>query len=158
MEKQTVLILNKLAAVCSKKEKCSSEAFDYMMKHGCESQEEAFEAVEYLKNNKYIDDERFTRIFLSDKLRFNKWGKNKIANALRLKKIPQDIISRVFEEFYNLEDEKTILQSELAKKLRGLKKDKSKSQIWQSLMRFCISRGYSIELSNSIIRELTKDI
>ena len=47
--------------------------------------------IDKLIDYKYIDDERFTRSFVRDKIVFNKWGRRKIEQALWQKRIPQYI-------------------------------------------------------------------
>jgi len=50
--------------------------------------EEADKAIARLVEQKFIDDARFARYFVKDKLKFNKWGRIKIGYALRQKGLP----------------------------------------------------------------------
>lgn len=49
--------------------------------------------IEHLIKEKYIDQQRYCAAFVRDKYRFNQWGRMKIVQALRLKKIPANMIS-----------------------------------------------------------------
>ena len=44
-----------------------------------------------LLKERFIDESRFTRFFVNDKLRFNKWGRVKIGYELYKKNIPLPI-------------------------------------------------------------------
>jgi len=156
MKEAAVVTLNKLMALCSKAEKCELDAFNYMTSHGCSEQEAAL-GVEYLVENKYVDNRRYAESFFSDKLRFLKWGRKKIVSRLRLKKISPDDINYVLEVFSDVEDEKKIMKDELAKKLRGIKEGLPKRKVWEKLMRFCLSRGYDAGMSSNVIDGLLKD-
>ncbi len=46
--------------------------------------------LEALETGGFINDKRFSKSFISDKFRFNKWGRLKIAQALALRKIPAE--------------------------------------------------------------------
>ena len=156
MTETALKALNKLMALCSKTEKCELDAFTYMTSHGC-SDEEAALGVEYLVENKYVDNRRYAESFFSDKLRFLKWGRKKIVSRLRLKKISPDDINYVLEVFSDVEDEKKIMKDELAKKLRGIKESLPKRKVWEKLMRFCLSRSYDVGISSNVIDGLLKD-
>lgn len=157
MTENAVLTLNKLMALCSKTEKCELDAFNYLLSHGC-SGEEAALGVEYLVENKYVDNRRYAESFFSDKLRFDKWGRKKIISRLRLKKISSEDINYVLEAFSDSQNEKKIIEEELAKKLRGIKEGLPRRKIWEKLMRFCLSRGYDTQVSASVIEVLIKDL
>ena len=55
--------------------------------------------IDRLKAEKYIDEARYCRSFINDKLRFNKWGRKKIEFALKQKQIPLELISDAFKIF-----------------------------------------------------------
>lgn len=156
MTDASVITLNKLMALCSKTEKCELDAYNYMVSHGCSHQEAAL-AVEYLVENKYVDNRRYAESFFSDKLRFSKWGRKKIISRLRLKKISPDDINYVLEHVSDIQDEKKIMEDELAKKLRGIKEGFPKRKVWEKLMRFCLSRGYDAGDSANVIERLLKN-
>ncbi|MCQ2253010.1 MAG: RecX family transcriptional regulator [Bacteroidales bacterium] len=156
MTEESAKILQRLMALCSRGEKCSSEARQYMLKHGA-TDEEADLAVEYLTENLYIDDHRFARAYAADKFRFNKWGRDKITMQLKIKKIPQEAIENAIEEIFDCDQEKETISNELAKKLRGIKND-PKNKIWEKLMRFSISRGYSMQVARPIIDQMIREL
>lgn len=156
MTQNAAVILNKLAALCSKSEKCSSDALDYMISRGC-TDKDAAEGLKYLIQNGFVNDWRYAESYFKDRFRFGKWGINKIILGLRLKKIPQEIITAVTDENYDEESEKTVIKSELAKKLRGIKSGLPKWKVREKLMRFSLSRGYCAGMSGRAVEELTEN-
>ncbi|MBR3445487.1 MAG: RecX family transcriptional regulator, partial [Prevotella sp.] len=72
--------LAKLMTICSQAEHCSGEMVEKMRKWELEETAQA-RIMEQLVKGKFVDDERFTRAFAKDKLRYNKWGRRKIEPA-----------------------------------------------------------------------------
>ena len=90
-------IRNKAEAYCSVAERCISEVKSKLQQWGLPLERE--EAVlQYLQTEKFIDEQRYSIAFVRDKYRFNSWGRVKIAQALKLKRIPSVCISKALEE------------------------------------------------------------
>jgi regulatory protein len=103
--------------------------------------------VARLVKERYIDNERYARAFVKDKIRYNKWGQRKVRQALWLKRIDEDIQQRVLDEM----DEKEYLDVliPLLKQKRRTIKANSDYELNQKLVRFALSRGFDF----SIIRQ-----
>ena len=69
--------LNRMANLCARREYCVFDIKSKLMRYelGHESIERI---IEHLIKEKYIDELRFARSFINDKIRFNKWGRVKI--------------------------------------------------------------------------------
>ena len=100
-----------------------------------------------LVKERYIDNERYARAFVKDKIRYNKWGQRKVRQALWLKRIDEDIQKKVLDEI----DEKEYLDVliPLLKQKRKTTKANSDYELNQKLVRFALSRGFDF----SIIRQ-----
>ena len=77
--------LSRLATECARAEHCSGEILEKMHRWGL-SEETQAHIMAYLTDHKYIDDERFTHSFVSDKIKYNKWGRRKMLLDLALAK------------------------------------------------------------------------
>ncbi|MFA4046034.1 RecX family transcriptional regulator [Prevotella sp. PCHR] len=135
--------LLRLSAMCASAEHCSYEMTEKMRKWELPD-DAAARVMERLVNDKYIDDERYSRFFVKDKLRYNKWGRRKIDQALFMKRIPEDIRQAVLSE---------ITDEEYAGILRPLLKSKRKStkaaseyEMNGKLIRFAMSRGFDMDV------------
>ena len=132
-----------LAALCAQAEHCQQEMHDKMRRW--ELDETAQNRIfARLVKERYIDDERYARAFVKDKIRYNKWGRRKVQQALWQKRIDSDIQQRVLDEI----DEKEYLDV-----LRPLLKQKRKSiratndyELKQKLVRFALSRGFGFDI------------
>ena len=143
-------IKDKAMQWCSRRECCYRDMFDKAISWGCTSAE-AREVVDFLVEQKFVDDRRYTEAFVRDKLRFNKWGRVKIAYMLRAqgidKTIVQDILSQIDETEYN-----RILSDELHKKHRTLRGNAY--EVRGKLFRFAASRGFEPEMIHEAIDDI----
>ena len=81
--------LYRAAALCSTAERCKSEIEEKLSRWGI-SASETHRIVDRLEQEKYIDESRYCRSFVNDKIRFDHWGRIKITAALRQKKIDNE--------------------------------------------------------------------
>lgn len=132
-----------LAALCAQAEHCQQEMHDKMRRWELDETAQK-RIIARLVKERYIDDERYARAFVKDKIRYNKWGRRKVQQALWQKRIDSDIQQRVLDEI----DEKEYLDV-----LRPLLKQKRKSiratndyELRQKLVRFALSRGFGFDI------------
>lgn len=132
----------KAEAYCSLTERCTEEVLRKLEQWGAPAT--SYESIiEYLKKERYIDEQRYAKAFVRDKYRFNQWGRKKIAQALGMKHISSGEISYALEEID--EDEyDSILTSLLQKKYRGIKAS-SEFERTGKVVRFAASHGYEME-------------
>ena len=76
----------KLTDLCSRSEHCQHEMLEKMRLWGV-SEEDQAQVMERLINERYVDDSRFARAFIYDKIRYSKWGRRKVEQALWAKRI-----------------------------------------------------------------------
>ena len=131
--------LNKAAAYCTLCERCTSEVSTKLTAWGVPHGEQK-KIIARLIEEKFIDEERYCRAFVNDKVHFNRWGRIKITAALREKRLPQEHIKEALE---NIDEEIYLqsLQETIDIKRRELKgKDDFATQ--QKIIRHAASRGY----------------
>lgn len=132
-----------LAALCAQAEHCQQEMRDKM--RSWELDETAQNRiVARLVKERYIDDERYARAFVKDKIRYNKWGRRKVQQALWMKRIDADIQQQVLDEI----DEKEYLDvlRPLLKQKRKSIKAESDYELRQKLVRFALGRGFGFDI------------
>ncbi|MDE6715477.1 MAG: RecX family transcriptional regulator, partial [Muribaculaceae bacterium] len=105
------------ASKCALGEQCASDIFDKCLKWGL-SEKDAAEVVDKLIKERFIDDARFAGAFTRDKIRYQGWGKIKVAYQLRLKGIDATDISEAAD---SIDDNEyiTVLKKVLTSKLRS---------------------------------------
>ena len=134
--------LARLTALCASAEHCTGEMIDKMTKWEI-SEEAQARIMEHLVKNKYIDDERYCRAFVHDKMEYNHWGRRKIEQALYVKHVDKAIQKTVLDEIPN-EDFIDILRPLIVQKRRQTRAN-SEYEMNMKLMRFAASRGFTIE-------------
>ena len=132
-------IVYKLAAKCSTSEQCLSDVESKLAKYDL-TEEERTRILRHLVEEKYIDDRRYAEAFVRDKYRFNKWGRIKIAQGLRMKGIDSETISTAMEAID--EAEYMDILRDLIKAKRKSTRGKNDYEINGKLVRFATGRGF----------------
>ncbi len=141
----------KASAICSRSETCTSDIHEKLKKWGID-EDDSLAVINQLKEENYIDDERFARAYIKDKFRFNQWGRQKIAYMLHSKKISKEIQEAAFEE---IEDDS--YSDKLLKLLTDKEKTiKAKDQYDKrnKLMRFAMGRGFESGKIYAVLKEM----
>ncbi len=150
-EQQTSEVYSRMAAICSRSEQCSPDIRKKITALGLED-ETAGEIIEKLKNERFIDDERYAKAYASDKFRMNKWGKIKIRHFLKSKGLPDETIETGLEQI-DPEKYKTVLLKVLKEKAKTVKK-KNKYEKMGQVIRFAQSRGFEPEIIHRHLNEV----
>ena len=132
-----------LAALCAQAEHCEQEMRDKMKRWELDETVQN-RIIDRLTKERFIDNERYARAFVKDKIRYNKWGRRKVQQALWMKRIDNDIQQRVLDEI----DEKEYLDvlRPLLKQKRKSIKAESDYELNQKLVRFALSRGFTFDI------------
>ena len=132
-------ILYKLAAKCSVSEQCLSDVEAKLAKYDL-PEEEKTRILRHLVEEKYIDDSRYAEAYARDKYRFNKWGRMKIAQGLRMKGIDRETIETAMKVID--EQEYQSILRDLLKAKRKRTKGKNEYETNGKLARFATGRGF----------------
>lgn len=141
-------VLNKLTTLCARGEHCQQEMLDKMRKWEIEEDVQA-RVMEYLLKEKFIDEERYTRLFVEEKIKFNKWGRKKVEQALYMKRIPRSISAPILDEI-DEENYEEILRPLIEAKRKTVT-GKSEYEIRGKLIRFALSRGFDMDTILSVL-------
>ena len=133
----------KMSYTCSLRETCRKDVQTKLERRGADVKT-IEDILTRLEKGGFIDENRYARAFVHDKYLFDKWGRLKIRNSLRLKDISQtdisDALQQIDEDIYH-----DNLQSIIDNKRRTTKADTSFA-LSQKLLRFATSRGYEPHL------------
>ena len=137
-----------LATLCAQAEHCQWEMVEKMRKWEIPEEAQA-RIMERLVKERYVDDERFARAFAKDKVRYNKWGRRKVEQALWQKHIDEDIRKNVLNE---IDDEEylSVLRPLLKQKRKSIKAQND-YELNQKLMRFALGRGFTFDIIKQCI-------
>lgn len=107
--------------------------------------------IDYLEENRFLDESRYARAFVNDKMKLSRWGVSRIKMALMQKGIPSFIINEVTRglEANELYENGLYLAR---KKLKTLKNDKPVNR-QRKVYNFLAYRGYDTGMIWRIIKE-----
>lgn len=133
----------RLTTLCARSEHCTGQMRQKMRQWQMPSAD--IEAVvDRLVDNKFVDDERYVGAFVSDKVRYDRWGPKKIEAALRMNRLDDRLIRQALDEVdTDLFAEN--LSELIAIKRRSLLKC-SEQEAREKLIRFALSRGYTYDM------------
>jgi len=147
--------LAKMMDICSRSEKCTRDVRDKLRKWEL-SESETEDVILKLKEQKFIDDDRYAKAFVRDKSHFNRWGKTKIRYHLQAKEISAETISIALTE---IKEDKYHEQLEqiLRNKIRGMIPIEDQYKAKAKLVRFAASRGFEAGLIYAAVDRLLKE-
>jgi len=149
MEKNKALALG--MEYCARSEKSSNEVRYYLESKSAKP-DDLDDIIEKLVEEGFIDELRYATSYVTDKHRFNSWGRKKLSYQLAAKGIPSNIIKQALEtldpdEYY--ED----LKEQIEKK-SGSIKGGSYYEKKAKLTRFAAARGYEMDLIFDAVDEV----
>ncbi len=142
---------SKMAQLCSRSEQCSTDIRKKIIAFELVS-EVVEEIIEKLKIEKFINDERYIKAYISDKFRFNKWGKVKLRHNLRMKGLSEELILNGLNEI-DEEKYKTVLIKTMKDKAKTVK-NKTKFEKMGQVIRFAQTRGFEPEMIHRYINSV----
>ncbi|MBR4651714.1 MAG: RecX family transcriptional regulator [Prevotella sp.] len=147
-------ILSKLTTFCARGEHCMADVHRKLDLWKIEDETLRKKVCRYLLDEKYIDEERYARAFIHDKMQYNKWGRRKVEQALYMKRIPRGVYEPLFDEVGDNNYEE-ILRPLLRDKARSIKAS-SDYERRMKLIRFALQRGFSYEQAEHCLSEKNK--
>ena len=142
---------NKLSALCATAEYCRADIMKKMsnweLPYGCEGN-----IISRLIKERYIDESRYAKAFTRDKFRYNGWGMMRIERELRIKGIDNALIEEAKSEIDETENDEMLRR--LIEGKRRTVKGKSEYEIKAKLMRYAVSKGFTMESIYRIIGDL----
>lgn len=145
--------LNRSASLCSMGEKCAADIFDKAVAWGL-SEAEAGRLVEYLIDERFIDDHRFAHAFINDKFTYQHWGRVKIRYMLRQKGIDDAVINELMEEVIDEEAYIEACADTLRVKMRSIDLPLSPNDRAR-LYRFAAQRGFEPAIIGKALTSIT---
>lgn len=135
--------LQKLSALCAQSEHSSGEMTEKMRKWGIAEDVQA-RIMARLTEEKYVDDTRFSQFFINDKIKYNKWGRRKIEQALWQKGIDRSIYEPILDDIPD-EEYIAVLRPLIKSKWKTIKAI-TEYERSMKLIKFAMSRGFEYSI------------
>ena len=146
------IALERLKNFCALEDRCQFDVIQKMKEWGLLELTQDH-ILKILITDKYIDEERYAQSFCRGKFRIKKWGRIKITNELKKKKISNICINEGLKE---IEDEEyEILLNNLLEKKNNSLKNKNHFVRKKKIASFLIQRGFEGNLVWDKIREFS---
>lgn len=147
---------DRLAHLCSRAEYSTGELRDKLRRMAVPP-DKADAIIARLQRERYVDDARFAAAFARQKAGIARWGRRKIAAALRLKKVSSDIAAQALglipDETYADALHALILAKAATLGPEALTTYEGRTR----LFRFAASRGYlTAEIADALRRALPR--
>lgn len=145
--------LSRLQYLCARSEKCTGDLRQKMIQWKMETTDIAW-VINSLTSDKFVDDARYAAMFVRDKSRISKWGRVKIATALRAKGVAADIINDALTQIDPSTDKAQLIEL-IARKAKQTK-SKSVYDLKNKLIRFGVSRGFDMGVVIDVVNGAVK--
>lgn len=135
--------LDRCEALCSRCEHSTGEIARKLRQWRI-AERDAERIIDHLIDERYIDNGRYARAFTLDKLRYNQWGRIKIAQALRMNGVSEAEVRTAFQHI-DAEEYAEVLRLVLDRKERQLT-DEDEYVRRTKLVRHALSHGFEMEV------------
>lgn len=147
LDKRTALL--KAESWCAYQERSQQETRNKLYEYGLH-QNEVEELITELILTNFLNEERFAMAYVSGKVNIKKWGRIKIKQGLKFKKVPDKLIQKALN---SIDDDKYLanLLETAEKKLRILsEKDPIKKKY--KLITYLQTKGYEKDLIFDVLK------
>ena len=143
-------VLDKMAKYCAYQERCVKEVRDKLKTFDI-AEEDKTKILDYLLDNRFVNDERYAKAFVRGKVNQSGWGINKIRFHLIQKGIDKDII----DEALGQTDEEAYRQRliEILKTKAKTIKAASDFEKKRKLAAYAMQKGFEGSLVWEVVKE-----
>ncbi|MFN3341312.1 MAG: regulatory protein RecX [Flavobacteriales bacterium] len=136
---------------CAYRERCHQEIRDKLYSYSLTS-DDVENIIVKLIEEKYLDEERYARAFVSGKYRIKKWGRSRIVRELKMRKISEYCIKKGLEEI-DPDEYYENLKHLVEKKYNSIKGDHSAIKR-KKTAHYLITKGYEGDLVWDVVKEM----
>lgn len=136
-------IIAKLERYCAYTERCEADVLKKLREWKVPTSLHE-DAIQYLKDQRFVHEERYGHLYVNGKFKLKGWGKQKIKAQLLSKNIDENVVEASLEE---IEDEayQAKLNQVLSLKLKTMKKEDAYTMKGK-LFRYALQKGYESPL------------
>jgi regulatory protein len=143
-------VLDKMAKYCAYQERCVKDVTEKLKTFEL-TQKEKDEILDYLINNRFVNNTRFAQAFVKGKINQSGWGLNKIRFHLMQKGIDKEIIDEALQT-YDEEAYRQRLIDVLKIKAKTVKAENDFERN-RKLAAYAIQKGFEANLVWEVIKE-----
>ena len=147
-------VLDKMAKYCAYQERCIKDVTDKLKTFEISSKDRE-EILNYLIDNRFVDNKRFAKAFVRGKINQSGWGLNKIRFHLMQKGISKELIDEALQAF----DEESYRQRlvEVIKTKAKTVKAANDFEKKRKLAAYAIQKGFEAPLVWEVLKDSFED-
>lgn len=142
-------LLARLMKYCAYQERSIKEVEQKLSELEC-AEELKGAVIDYLIEERFIDEERFAKYYTLGKFRYNQWGRIKISMGLRQKGISEQLIEKYLPEINPDEYTATILK--LIEKKKGSTNEEDPYKLKAKILNYVVGKGFEFDEVNSLLQ------
>jgi regulatory protein len=156
LEAKKPIILDKKAALmkaehyCAYQERAQQEIRNKLYEWGLHSADVENIISELITTN-FLNEERFAMAYVSGKFNIKKWGKIKIKQGLKLRKVPDRMIAKALNSI-DYDDYLKVIQDAAEKKLRTIT-EKEPYKRKHKLVTYLMGKGFESDVLLSVLKD-----
>ena len=144
-------LIKKMEYYCAYQERCHFEVYE-KSKAFLLTQQERDELIVYLIEHNFLNEERFAKSFVRGKHEYKKWGKIRLVNELKSRRITSALIQMALKE---LDDDKYLTNfNQLAEKIWETTPEKNLLKKRKKCCDFLLRKGFESDLVYEKIKDL----
>lgn len=147
LDKKTALI--KAESWCAYQERAQQEVRDKLYEYGLH-QKEVEEVLTELIITNFLNEERFAMAYVSGKVNIKKWGRIKIKQGLKLKKVPDKLIQKALNSIDGDKYLANLLAT--AEKKSAVLNEKNPIKRKYKLITYLQSKGFESDLIFDVLK------
>ena len=147
-DKRSALV--KAESYCAYQERAQQEVRDKLYDWGLHH-DEVEEVITELIITNFLNEERFAMSYVSGKFNIKKWGKIKIKQGLKLKKVPEKMIIKALNSIDYDKYLQTILAAAEKKSAVLVENDKYKRKY--KLVTYLMGKGFESNLISEVLKD-----
>lgn len=152
---ETEELLQRAMRECSSREYCISDVSSLLDRWGAGDPQKKERIINRLISEKFIDEHRYARAFVTDHLRHSHWGRVKITMGLRGKRVDPAAIASGLEAI-DEEEYISLLRKIIGDQRRKIKA-KNRMDLKGKLLRHALGKGFESHLVYDVINEVCSD-
>ena len=146
-------VLQKLRFYCRYQQRCQSEIKEKLFELGVNKKDHDEIMSELIKENS-VNDERFALAFASGRFKLKQWGRKKIQQGLKEKRVSDEIAQRALDQI-NKKEYGAIL-NKLARERYAALKHEQHFVRKKKTMDYLMQKGYEIDLVKDAVNNFSK--
>lgn len=140
----------KAESYCAYQERSQQEMREKLYQWGLH-QSDVEQIISYLIENNFLNEERFALAYAQGKFRIKGWGKRKIKQALKLKRVPDKLLVKALN---HIDPEEYVQKlGQILEKKAALLKEKDPFRRRLQLNQFAQQRGFETDLISDVLKD-----